>query len=113
MKARYSSRLKATTFDCFGYFVVIEYRSRLKTYDLIYYPNKGLIYGPGQYINKIQYRNDDYLYLCIMICKMQDMFIDTNTAFTMCVKGVVNEATLCDALKSAIESPAHSSINGD
>ena len=72
MKCRYSKVRNSTLINIFGFDVVIEYRVRLKTFDLIFYPNKGKTYGNSQFYDKFQCRHNDFTALMACIIKASE-----------------------------------------
>jgi len=70
MKHLYSKAKDAHGFNLNGEFIAIEFRPKLKMFDLVYYPDIGKMIGPGQYIRKFKARSNDFLFLVGVIVKL-------------------------------------------
>ena len=79
MKYRFSATRKASFIVVFGYEILIEYRVRLKTFDLVFYPNKGRMYGQSQFYDKFVCRHNDFTALMACIIKASEDFAETNS----------------------------------
>ena len=112
MKHYYSSVRKHHKFIIHGEEIYIEYRPRLKMFDMIYYPNKGRMYGKSQYYDKFVCRNADYTSLVGVIIKASEAYATTteHVRFSDFFKQHASELTMADAMRNAIcDAPAHSS----
>ena len=111
MQVFYSKRLKLWRFTLYGYVVRIEYRSRLKTFDLVFLPDFNIRPGIAGYIRKIVCRNSDFTALCAIVVKVNDEYILRNERFEDCLKRHLSEMPTCDAIRKAsnAESPAQGS----
>mgnify|MGYP003427008479 FL=1 len=109
MKHLFNNRLKRHIFILHGVSISIEYRSRLKVWDLIFYPNIGKFYGAAQYYDKVICRNDDFTALVSCIIKTSEVYCKTTERFSDILKRCIAELTLCEAL-AAMETPAQGSI---
>lgn len=73
MRHTFKSRLRCNdgvlTFDKLGEIVAIEYRPRLKCYDLIYHPDLHRLIGTGQFVRVIKYRTSDHLEILGLVVK--------------------------------------------
>ena len=78
MKHYYSSVRKHHKFIIHGEEIYIEYRPRLKMFDMIYYPNKGRMYGQSQYYDKFVCRNADFTALIGVIIKASEAYAMTS-----------------------------------
>lgn len=112
MKTRYSPRLKATIIEAFGWHVTIEFRSRLKCYDLVFYPLQGQAYGQRQYFDKYTVRSDDFISLMAIIIKATEMHATESLSFYECLKVHGSEYVLTQAL-GKMAAPAHSSADAN
>lgn len=110
MRYRFSNRRTASIITIFGKDILIEYRTRLKTFDLIYYPNKGRTYGQSQFYDKYICRHKDFTALMACIIKASEDFSEGTADFFVLLKLRCSDLILTEALANA-ESPAHSSIN--
>lgn len=64
-RSYYRLRNDSFTFYRFDECINIEYRRRLKVFDLIYYPDKSKRkVGNGRFIRVVKYRSPDFLTLC-------------------------------------------------
>ncbi len=112
MKHYYSSVRKHHKFIVHGEEIYIEYRPRLKMFDMIYYPNKGRMYGQGQYYDKFVCRNADFTALVGVIIKASEAYAISSEQirFFDFLKKESSEMIMADALRKAIcDAPAHSS----
>lgn len=109
MKFRYSARLSTYYFDVLGYKLQIEYRKRLKVFDLLFYPNIGRAYGAAQFVGKYQVRHFDFTALIAVIIKTSEQYTISDKSFFECLKLHGSELTMCDAIRQTwtSESPAH------
>lgn len=113
MKYRFSSIKKSSFIVVFGYEIVIEYRVRLKTFDLVFYPNKGRMYGQSQFYDKFVCRHNDFTALMACIIKASEDFAETNSGQLFYnLKIRCSELITSEAL-AAMETPAHSSTVAD
>lgn len=106
MNYRFSKLHQCHQFKPFGYMIVIEYRVKLKVWDLIFYPNAGTTYGARQYYDKLVCRHSDFTALVACIIKTVEDFADSKVPFTYILKHHTSELTTCDALRKASETPA-------
>lgn len=74
LKSLYNRRLNVTKFVIFGYIVSIEYRPRLKTFDLVFYPNQFKRYGKAKFIGEVKLRNADFTELVALLIKTVDKY---------------------------------------
>lgn len=111
MRVFYSKRLKRWRFNLYGCNVYIEYRSRLKTFDLVFLPDYNILGGKARFIIKIVCRNSDFIALCAVIVKVNDEYILRNERFEDCLKRHIAELSTFDAIRKAInaDSPAQGS----
>lgn len=112
MKYRFSKMRNSSFIVIFGFEIAIEYRTRLKTFDLIYYPNKGKTYGQTQFYDKYICRHNDFTSLMACIIKASEDFSEGTLDFFVLLKLRCSELILTEAMATA-ESPAHSSTNTD
>lgn len=106
----YSLQRKQSVFNNFGFKVIIEYRSRLNKYDLIFYPNLGTTYGNRQYFNKFTFRLDDYFEAVAIIIKANELYANNDFGYLTCLKIASSDYALSLALRNA-STPAHSSVD--
>ena len=112
MKHYYSSVRKHHKFIVHGEEIYIEHRPRLKAFDLIYCPNKGLMFGERQYYDKFVCRSFDFLSLVGVIIKAADAYSVSmeQIRFFEFLKKESSELTMVEAMRNAIcDAPAHSS----
>lgn len=112
MKHYYSKVRKHHEFIIHGEEIYIEYRPRLKVFDMIYYPNKGRMYGLSQYYDKFVCRNADFTALIGVIIKASEAYATTteHVRFSEFIKQQASELTAAEAMRNAIcDAPAHSS----
>jgi hypothetical protein len=88
--------------------VFIEYRSRLKTFDLIYMPNLGKAFGAAQYVNQLKFRDSDFIKLCAIIVKANEYYARSEWPFSKCISIAVAEAEA--ALYNGL-TPAQSTLS--
>lgn len=111
MRVYYSRNLDRFKITIFGVDVFIEFRKRLKKFDLIYYPNAGKRYGASQYYEKYVCRHDDFTALMVCIIKAVEDFSESRSGeFFYCLKTRCSELIANEAI-AAMETPAHSSTN--
>ena len=70
----YSPRTSRSKIKAFGYELFIEYRPRLKTFDLIFYPNMNRFPGNSKFIGKFNCRHKDFTALMACIIKASEDF---------------------------------------
>ena len=112
MKHYFSSIRKHHKFTVHGEEIYIEYRPRLKMFDMIYYPNKGRMYGQCQYYDKFVCRNADFTALVGVIIKASEAYAMSSEQirFFDFLKKESSEMITADALRKAYcDAPAHSS----
>ena len=110
MKSSYIASKKTTIFKVFGYSLLIEYRQRLKVFDLVFYPNVGTMYGQRQYYDKVIVRSDDFLELASLVIKISEAYAVAQHSFQACFKLAAAEYELCKTLRN-VSAPAHSSTD--
>lgn len=72
-RAYHSLRNDAFNFTRFGECIYIEYRPRLKVFDLIYYPDMSdHRIGQRRFIRVIKHRSPDFLRLCGIVVEVLD-----------------------------------------
>lgn len=108
MKISYNSTLKRTTICVVGFMIFIEYRPKLKCFDLVFYPNMGKRYGQSQFYEKYLVRSADFIDLVTVIIKSAEEYINSNQSFYDCLKHFGSELILIEALRK-LDAPAHSS----
>jgi len=109
MKYYYSPRTSRSKIRVFGYELFIEYRPRLKTFDLIFYPKLGQTYGASQYYDKFNCRHQDFTALMACIIKAcEDYTGSVNGSFYAFVRQRCAELILLEAIAKA-ETPAQGS----
>lgn len=107
MKYIYSTTRKSHIIHVFGYQILIEYRVRLKKFDLIFYPNHGRMFGQVQFYDKYVCRHEDFTALMACIIKAMEKFSAgiTYKNFYEPLKEQCSELILCEALKGACVTP--------
>lgn len=110
MHCKYLKNKKTTVLKSFGYMTMIEYRSRLKLFDLVFYPNLGARAGNSQYFEKIVVRADDFIDLVIIVIKANELYADNDFGYVTCIKLAAAEFETCKALRNMV-TPAHSSTD--
>lgn len=112
MKHHFSVIRNHRKFTVHGEELYIEHRPRLKAFDLIYYPNRGRMFGQMQYYDKFICRGYDYTALVAVIIKASEAYALSaeQIRFYEFLKHEASELVMAEALrKAASDTPAHSS----
>jgi hypothetical protein len=112
MKHHFSKVRNHHKFVVHGEEIYIEHRPRLKAFDLIYYPNKGRMFGQSQFYDKFVCRSFDFLSLVGVIIKAADAYSVSmeQIRFFEFLKKESSEFIMAEVLrKASCDTPAHSS----
>ena len=105
----YSPKTCRSKIKIVGYELFIEYRPRLKTFDLIFYPRLGKTYGASQYYDKFNCRHKDFIaFMACIIKASEDDAESANGSFYAFVRQRCSELILNEAMANA-ECPAQGS----
>ncbi len=105
MKHYYSSIRRHHKFIVHGEEIYIEHRPRLKMFDMIYYPNKGRMYGQCQYYEKFTCRHADFLTLTGLIVKASDAYSSSTEQKTFFAFLKVEVSNLLNPISEESETP--------